>query len=134
STRTAERNLVPPCTTRCPTASTPAISSFASSDRTFRSIPLRLVASTPSDTSALAIAASSTLSTTLPFNELEPTFRTRTRMRLLSLPVRGGTGWGRLVGPGPVAHVRHVFPVVPGVLAMPQALVHHMLPDVPGAR
>src|SRR6202011_114966 len=64
------------------------------------------------------------------------TFRTRTRMGnagLSSLPLWGGGGWG-LVRPGPVAHVRHILTVVPRVLPVPEPLVHHVLPDVAGAR
>src|SRR2546421_2428386 len=121
STRTADLNRVPPCTTRCPTASTRETSSFASNDRTVRSSPFWRVASAPSETSSFAMAARSTVSTMLPLSELEPTFRTRTRT-------------GRLVRPGPVAHVRHVLAVIPRVLPVPQSLVHHVLPDVTGAR
>src|SRR5712691_2578894 len=148
STRTAWRNLVPPCTTRCPTASTAnplprsrgrvsegaATPNFFRSDSTVRCNSFARVASVPSDTSAFAIAASSTLSTMLPFSELEPTFRMRTRTRLSSLGRWGRAGWGRSVGPGPVEHVRFVLAVIPGVLPVAEPLVHHVLADVRGAR
>src|SRR5438309_3117699 len=144
-TRTAERNFVPPCTTRCPTASTEyplprspecgsVIVNFFRRDATVRSNPLARVASGPSDTSSFAIAVRSRLSTMLPFRELEPTFRTRTRMRLSSLPLWGRAAWGRLVGPDPVAHVWDVLTVVPGVLPVPEPFVHHVLADVRRAR
>src|SRR5258708_26812924 len=108
SMRTGSGWRGPPCTTRCPTASTPAIAWIAASGLAPSTCP-------PVASNSCSSLTSSSGPTTLTLSELDPALTTRTRI---------------LVRPLPVRDVGRVFAVVARVLAVLQALVDPVLAGV----
>src|SRR4051794_26855443 len=108
--RTAARNVVPPWTTRWPTASAvPRSRNAASTSASSKRPPDAARSCHPTTRSSPASSRSLRL--------LEPALTTSTCTS---------------VGPDPVAHVRRVLAVLTGVLPVPQPFVHHLLPHVRG--
>src|SRR5260370_38940736 len=108
SMRTDSGQRPPPCTTRCPTASTPPIAWIAASSLDPSTCP-------PVASNSCSPLTSSSGPTTLTLSELDPALTTRTRI---------------LVRPLPVRDVGRVFAVVARVLAVLQALVDHVRADL----